>query len=164
MQEEKNSLSKILHKRISEHLDNRWFGIAAALISALGYGSGAIASKHVVTNHTGPVTATAFSLLFGGILVFALFYRDLMFDFKSSPTKAWIPVIFTGISASIGVTFLFLSMVKLPLVVSAPLVGAYPLVSIILAWIFIRKLDRITWKTICGAVLVVIGITLVSVG
>ena len=110
------------------------------------------------------MTATAFSLLFGGILVFALFYRDLMFDFKSSPTKAWIPVIFTGISASIGVTFWFLSMVKLPLVVSAPLVGAYPLVSIILAWIFIRKLDRITWKTICGAILVVIGITLVSVG
>ena len=164
MQEEKNSLSKMLQKRISEQLDNRWIGIAAALISALGYGSGAIASKHVVTNHTGPVTATAFSLLFGGILVFALFYRDLMFDFKSSPTKAWIPVIFTGISASIGVTFWFLSMVKLPLVVSAPLVGAYPLVSIILAWIFIRKLDRITWKTICGAVLVVIGITLVSVG
>lgn len=162
MDKMKNSLSNV-KSRISTHLDNRWIGIAAALISAIGYGSGAIASKHVVTNYTGPVTATAFSLLFGAILVFVLFYKDLMFDFKSSPSKRWIPVIFTGISASIGVTFWFLSMVKLPLVVSAPIVGAYPLVSIILAWIFIRKLDRITWKTLCGALLVIIGITLVSI-
>tara|TARA_Y100000590_G_scaffold463778_1_gene631409 strand:- start:39866 stop:40360 length:495 start_codon:yes stop_codon:yes gene_type:complete len=157
-------LSNVLTGHISGKLDNSWIGITAAIISALGYGSGAIASKHVVTNHTGPVTATAFSLLFGGILVFGLFYRDLKVDFKCSPTKAWIPVIFTGISASIGVTFWFLSMVRLPLVVSAPLVGAYPLVSIILAWIFIRKLDMVSWKTICGAVLVVIGITFVSIG
>jgi len=88
----------------------------------------------------------------------------LMFDFRSSPSKAWIPVIFTGISASIGVTFWFLSMVKLPLVMSAPIVGAYPLVSIILAWVFIRRLDRITWKTLSGALLVITGITLISIG
>ena len=160
----KNGLLHMLKNRMPSQFYNRWIGIGAALISALGYGSGAIVSKHVVTNHTGPITATAFSLLFGAILVFSLFYKDLMVDFKSSPTKAWMPVIFTGISASIGVTFWFLSVVKLPLVVSAPLVGAYPLVSIILAWIFIRRLDRITWKTLCGALLVILGITLVSIG
>jgi|TARA_B110000263_G_C15242321_1_gene479974 drug/metabolite transporter (DMT)-like permease len=160
----KNNLLNRVSSRISAQFDNRLIGITAALISALGYGSGAIASKHVVTNYTGPVTATAFSLLFGAILVFALFYKDLMFDFRSSPSKAWIPVIFTGISASIGVTFWFLSMVKLPLVMSAPIVGAYPLVSIILAWVFIRRLDRITWKTLSGALLVITGITLISIG
>ena len=164
MHKVRDHISSMLNHHIYNRLDHRWIGVTAALISALGYGSGAIASKHVVPHHTGPITATAFSLLFGAILVLGLFYKDLISDFKSSPTKAWIPVIFTGISASIGVTFWFLSMVKLPLVVSAPLVGAYPLVSIILAWIFIRRLDRITWKTICGAILVVIGITLVSNG
>lgn len=154
----------LLQTKLLARVERRWIGFAAAIISAFGYGAGAIASKHVVTHMTGPITATAFSLLFGAILVFGLFYRDLKSDLKTAPRKAWIPVSLAGISASIGVTFWFLSMVKLPLVVSAPLVGAYPLVSIILAWLFIRRLDRVTWRTIAGAIVVIAGITLVTTG
>ena len=90
MQKVRDHISSMLNHHIYNRLDHRWIGVTAALISALGYGSGAIASKHVVTHHTGPITATAFSLLFGAILVLGLFYKDLISDFKSSPTKAWI--------------------------------------------------------------------------
>ena len=43
----------------------RLFGYGAALIAAMGYAVGAIASKKAVTDVASPMTATAFALLFG---------------------------------------------------------------------------------------------------
>ncbi len=42
----------------------------------------------------------------------------------------------------------------------APLVGISPLVSILLTHLFLQRLERVTWRTVLGALLVVIGVTL----
>ena len=40
----------------------------------------------------------------------------------------------------------------------------YPLVSIVLAYLFINRMERITWRTVLGGLLVVGGVALVAVG
>ena len=57
----------------------------------------------------------------------------------------------------------YLALGQAPVVVVAPVTGTNPLFSIILAWVFLRQMERLTLRVVLGAVLVVAGVTVVSV-
>ena len=61
-------------------------------------------------------------------------------------------------------TFWFLALDRAPVVLVAPLTGTYPLVSILLAYIFLKRMERLSWRTLLGAMLVVAGVALIAIG
>ena len=141
-----------------------WLGYAASLAAAFGYGSGALAAKMLVDDHTSPMVATAFSLVFGTIIVAALFHRQAIADLAAAPRRAWLYMALAGLTAAWGVSFYFLALNVAPISVVAPLSSTYPLVSIVLAYVFLQRLERVTMRTVLGGVLVVGGAALVVVG
>jgi drug/metabolite transporter, DME family len=139
-------------------------GYGAALISALGYGAGAIVARHIVVDYASPMTTTAFSLLFGTLLVGLPSLGHVRQDVSRAPSRAWLFVGMAGITSAVGVSFFILAIDAAPVVVAAPVTGAYPLVSIVLSFFFINRMERITWRTVLGGLLVVGGVTLVAFG
>ena len=140
-------------------------GYLAAFGAALCYGSVALVGRKIVNTYAPPMVATAFSLSFGMILVGMLFHRHVLEDLRSRPpARAWLFVALAGCASAWGVSFWFLALNEAPVVLVAPLVGISPLVSILLTHIFLQRIERVTWKTTVGAVLVVAGVALVTVG
>ena len=139
-------------------------GYLAALGAAVAYGTSTVVARRIVDDFSSPLVATAFSLLFGTILVAALFHRDIGYGSITAPRRAWLFMILAGVSATWGVTFLFLALTEAPVVLVAPLSGTHPLVSLVLSHFFLQKLEKVTFRTVIGALLVVIGVTLIAYG
>ena len=139
-------------------------GYLAALGAAASYGSVTLVARKIVTDYSSPLVATAFSLVFGTLMVGALFHRDVIDDAPRTPVRAWLLVAAAGCASTWGVTFWFLALDRAPVVLVAPLAGTHPLVSIVLGYLFLRRVEHLTWRSVVGALLVVIGVALVAVG
>lgn len=141
-----------------------WAGYGSALLSAMGYAGGAVVGAHIVDQYASPITASAFSLAFGAVIVGLPFVAHVRGDAVRAPRSAWMLVGLAGLSASLGVTFYFLAISRAPVVVATPVIGAYPLVAIVLSYFLINRMERITWRTWLGGLLVVGGVALVALG
>ena len=139
-------------------------GYLAALGAAFCYGSGALVARKIVDDYSSPMVGTAFSMLLGTMIVGALFHRHSLADVRRAPRRGWVFVVLAGCASTWGVSFWFLAFTKAPVVLVAPLVGTSPLVSILLAHLFLQRLERVTWRVVLGAVVVVVGVGLIAVG
>lgn len=133
-------------------------------MSAIGYAAGAVVGAHVIANYASPITTSSFSLVFGAVIVGVPFVGHVRRDASGTPLRAWVMVGLAGAAASIGVTFFFLAIGTAPLVVATPVTGAYPLVAIVLSYVFINRMERVNWRTWLGGLLVVCGVVSVALG
>ena len=140
-------------------------GYGASLLAAIAYGSVAVIGRKVVSDYAPPLVATSFSLIFGTIIVLALFHRQFASDIAArAPKRAWLFVAVAGGSATWGVTFWYLALNEAPVVLVAPLAGTYPMIAVVLARIFLKRLEKVTLQTFAGAALVVGGAILITLG
>ena len=140
-------------------------GYGASLLAAIAYGSVAVIGRKVVSDYAPPLVATSFSLIFGTLIVLALFHRQFASDIAArAPKRAWLFVAVAGGSATWGVTFWYLALNEAPVVLVAPLAGTYPMIAVVLARIFLKRLEKVTLQTFAGAALVVGGAILITLG
>ena len=139
-------------------------GYLAALGAAISYGVVSLVARKIVTDYSSPMVGTAFSMMFGTIIVAGLFHRDAMTDAATAPRKAWVYVALAGCASTWGVSFWFLAFNEAPVVLVAPAAGTHPLIAILLSHIFLQRLERVTLRTMLGAVFVVGGVAMVAVG
>ena len=140
-------------------------GYGASFLAAIAYGSVAVVGKKIVSDFAPPFVATSFSMIFGTIILFALFHRQFASDVAANiPKRAWLFVAIAGGSATWGVTFWFLALNEAPVVLVAPLASTYPLIAVVVARIFLQRLERVTMQTFAGAALVVGGAILITFG
>ena len=127
----------------------------------MGYGGSQVVAKQIV-EETHSLVGAAFSLLFGLAILSAVTARDVVQQ-QRVPSRAYLWAVLAGLTSAGGVTFLYLALGHAPVVVVAPVTGTNPLFSIILAWVFLRQMERLTPRVVLGAVLVVAGVTVVSI-
>ena len=139
-------------------------GYLAALGAAISYAVVSLVARKIVTDYSSPMVGTAFSMMFGTMIVAGMFHRHAMNDVASAPRKAWVYVALAGCASTWGVSFWFLAFKEAPVVLVAPAAGTHPLVAIVLAHFFLQRLERVTWRIVLGAMLVVGGVTMVAVG
>ena len=139
-----------------------YLGYAASLAAACGYGSSTVIGREIVGELAPPLVATAFSLIFGMLIVTTIFHRHVFEDMALAPGRAWLMAALAGLASSWGVTFWFLALSEAPVVLVSPLVGVSPLVSILLAYLFLSRIERVTTRTILGGMLVVAGVIVIS--
>ena len=66
-----------------------------------------------------------------------------------------------GMLASNGLVLSFLALERTPVVLVSPIIGITPLITLVLAAIFLRELEKLTFKVISGSIIVVVGVILV---
>ncbi len=139
-------------------------GYLAALGAALSYGSVTLVARKIVDDYSSPIVGTAFSMVFGTVIVAGLFHRHVIADAPGTPMRAWLFVALAGCAATWGVSFWFLALSRAPIVLVAPLAGVHPLVAIALTHFFLQRLEKVTWRTVVGALMLVGGVALIAVG
>ena len=141
-----------------------YLGYLAALGAAMGYGAGAVVGRKAVLDFAPPMVATSLSLLFGAAMIAVLFHRSAFKGLGLIPARGWMEASMAGLCGGLGVASMFFALERSPVVLMAPLTGTYPLFAILLTHVFLQRLDRVTWHTLIGGALVVVGVTLVAAG
>ncbi len=139
-------------------------GYGAALVAAASYGAGSIAAKKAVTDVASPMTVTAFALLFGTIIMALFIPRPIHGNVRKAPKKSYAYMTLAGIAGVWGVAFYHLALLEAPVVLVAPVSGTFPLMAIVMTHLFLQRLERVTIRTVLGAVLVVTGVALIAIG
>ena len=136
-------------------------GIIAATIAAMAYGSGNVIGRHVVTEHTVPLVASFFALVFGTLIIAPFIARDLPKD-RHAPKRGFILMALAGVAGSGGVTSNLFALSHAPVVIVAPVGAITPLISLALAHLFLQRMERVTPRIWIGAALVVAGVILIT--
>ncbi len=140
-------------------------GYGAAIGAAACYGTLAVLGRKIATDIAPPLVANAFAMILGTLVLVAIFQSQIRADFKvPSPKKGWLFVALAGCASTWGVTFWFLALGEAPAILVAPLAAVHPLFSVLLTLIFLRSVERVTKRTVLGAMLVVSGVILITLG
>lgn len=140
-------------------------GYGSALAAAACYGTLAVIGKKVVSDITPPLVATSFSMIIGTFILAAIFQQNIRKDLVVRPAlKGWIFVSLAGGAATWGVTFWFLALSQAPAIMVAPIASIHPVLSVLITLVFLRKTERVSKKTLAGALLVTFGVLLITLG
>lgn len=139
-------------------------GSALALTAAFFYGaSNVVAKKTMGDYHVPPLLFTAFATLFGTLLLFPLCYRNLGSDLKAPGKYLWF-IVAAGICSGGAITVLNLAVSRADVVVVSPLSSLNPVVTLVLAHLFLQRLEKVTLRVVIGTLMAVAGAALVVIG
>ncbi|MFQ5825877.1 MAG: DMT family transporter [Dehalococcoidia bacterium] len=142
---------------------NRVAGYGFSLASAISYGATAVLLKWAVSGLASPLVGATVSLFFGTLALAAVAGRDL----GASAGSNWGAVGFlalSGLASSLGVMFLYTALSLAPAVVATPLGATSPLFTLLGTYLFLRRLERLTYHVVVGCLMVVMGGVLVTTG
>ena len=139
-------------------------GYGLALVAAGLYGASSVVAKKAMGIHDiPPVIFTAFSLLFGTIMLLVVAHHDIGSSL-AIPKRYFVFIMAAGVSSGAAVTFLALALNRAPVAVVTPVLSLSPLVTLILVHLFLRRLERVTSRVILGTVIALTGVILVITG
>jgi drug/metabolite transporter (DMT)-like permease len=141
-------------------------GYIIAVTAAFAYGTNAVLTRHGLGVYGSPLNAIVIALVVGVLVLAPLAVRAwrMQGDGWRPERRATLFIIFSGLSAITGYCANVLALSLLPVVVVAPISATYPLVTVLLVRLFLRGHEEVTWRIALGAILVVTGVILVTVG
>ena len=138
-------------------------GYVCGLSAAVAYGSSTFMIKILVTDYATPLVTATFSVMFGLLMLAPLVASDVPRAFREHRRFATM-FVFSGIAGGIGSLSIFFALERGDLMVVTPIISTSPLITLILAHLFLQRLEKLTIPIILGAILVVGGTALVVVG
>ena len=127
---------------------------------------GASRSSAILGSSTVFAALFAISLLFGVILLWPLAGRAAVQDLTGSGGDRRLVgfAAFSGLAAATAVICLYYALQRAEVVVVSPIVSTNPLITLLLAKIFIAQLENITRRVLLGTTFAVMGVLLVIIG
>jgi transporter family protein len=135
-------------------------GMLLALGAATAYGVNAIVVKEGIQRYGVALPGLVVSIIVGLAAMAPLALRSL--PPVRPPRRAITFMMLSGLCASCGIGSYFLALVQLPVSVVVPISSAYPLVTLLVARLFLNQSERVTWRTALGAACVVAGIVVIA--
>ena len=137
-------------------------GYVLAGAACIAYGASLILAKQVVED-TPPLLAATLGMTFGLLVLAVISAPDVRRD-VGTRKRAWVWAALGGLAAGGGITLMFLAISNAPVVVVAPILAMNPLTAILFSQIFLRGMERLTWRVLLGALLVVVGVIIITLG
>jgi drug/metabolite transporter (DMT)-like permease len=141
-------------------------GYLMALGAAACYGGTNVFAKELTEEYGSPLMISAFSLFFGIVLLWPIAGKEAIRTVRQSRHDPKF-VFFAGLSglaAATGVICLYYALQRSDVAVISPIVSANPLVTLLLAQLFISRLEELTRSLFIGTGVVVVGVMLVVLG
>lgn len=129
-----------------------YVGMGLALGCAAAFGAGAVFARPAVGFFTSANEANFYSNLFAALPFLPFFVRRG----KAGEIRRWTTrnrgfLLLAGLSASLGVTFLYLALANAPVVYAFPISQSRPLFAIAIARLFLQSEERVNWRVLAGA-------------
>ena len=147
--------------------DRRYLiGCLAGLMAGAATGASTVLAKQAVSVYDSPLVITALGMLaamfivvpvVGIIAVRSPAVRE--FD-RRSMSFIWL----SGLSTTVSIIAQLFAVQRADVVIVAPILATFPLWTLLLAHIFIARLEQITWRLTAGAIVTVAGVAAVAVG
>lgn len=135
-------------------------GTLLALGAATAYGVNAIVAKEGMQRFGVVLPGLVVAIVAGLLAMTPLALRAL--PPVRPPARSVGFVMLAGLCAAGGIGSYFLALSQLPVSIVVPISSAYPLVTLLLARLFLHQSERITWRTALGALCVVAGIVVIA--
>ena len=137
----------------------RLFGLGAGL----SYGISSVLIRQGVGEMAPPLVGAAISILSGSLCMVFLSGRNLKTDLKISRNGTLL-MLAAGVAAGSGIIASYFALSMAPVVIISPVQSTTPLFALLWSWLFLGRLEKISPRLILGSILVVIGITLITLG
>ena len=138
-------------------------GYICAIGAGASYGAVNFLGKIAVDDYAPPLVVATIAAAFGTAMLTPLVAREIPNAMRSQAGAAAMYAL-SGMTAAVAAVALFFSLQRADLVVVSPLASTSPLFTLILAHLFLQRLERLTLTLIIGTLLVVGGAVLVVVG
>ncbi len=138
-------------------------GTAFSIGAALAWGTTAVLTRQGLASLAPPLTSAAIALLSGTLILGAISIRDREPALRQKK-KAVGFIMISGAAAGSAVTIYFVALSMAPVVIIAPIAYSYPMFSLLLSYLFLGQLEKITIRVVVGTIAVVVGIALVTIG
>ncbi len=138
----------------------RAFGIGAALAYAIS----SVLIRQGLADLAPPLVGAAVGLLSGTLALAIIGTRNLGGAKLVQNKRSIVFLLISGVAASLGVVSSFFALSLAPVVLVSPLQSTSPLFTLLLSYLFLSHLERITPKLIMGSILVVLGAILLTIG
>ncbi len=147
-------------------------GYLMALGAGASYGATNVMAKQTLEVFDSPLIITMLSMVVGMVVLAPLVgvsaaqsgvHRDKDLGFPGSLwAMRWVAL--AGVASGIAVISLYFAVQRADVVVISPIVSSSPLITLLLAHLFLARLERVTKRLVLGAVLTVGGVVLVVLG
>ncbi|MEC9287383.1 MAG: DMT family transporter [Chloroflexota bacterium] len=148
--------------------DNRgaWIGLGLALVAAASYGGTNVIAKELTEEYGSPLMVSAAGLLFGIILLSPLAGAGMVREVKEAKGNLMFAASagLSGLAAATGVIALYFALQRNDVTVVSPIVSTNPIFTLVLAQIFISRMENLTKWLFLGVGITVVGVIVVSVG
>lgn len=141
------------------------YGFSAA--TAVCYGITSLLAKVGVSGLASPMVGTTISLFAGMTILCSLGFRNAGVPQNNSKhSKKWglLHFVLAGVASFIGVYTHYYALSLAPMVLISPLVSTNPLVTVFLAFFFLRGLEKVTARVITASILIILGGILIILG
>ena len=162
-------LTTALGNSIREGVSNNrgaLIGFGLALVAAASYGGTNVIAKELTEEDGSPLMVSALGLLFGIILLSPLSGASTIREVKAlkgNPMFA-LSAGLSGLAAATGVIALYFALQRSDVTVVSPIVSTNPIFTLILAQVFISRMEDITRWLFLGVVITVAGVITVTIG
>jgi drug/metabolite transporter (DMT)-like permease len=133
------------------------------LLAALGFALRDIISRRGLMSYPEPMVAAAGATLASVVLMWTLTGTGLVRIRATRPAGLGFLAL-SSACESLAYLTMWRAMATAPVSVVSPLVHAQPLFTILLAMIFLRDVERLTWRVVVASLLVVAGVAFVLRG
>ncbi|MBW1800398.1 MAG: EamA family transporter [Deltaproteobacteria bacterium] len=138
-------------------------GRTFAILSAMGYATGAVLARQGITGLTTPLAGSAVSLLTGALVLGVIAGRRLDGNLRKKKRSVFF-FFLAGLASGSGALSSFFALSLAPVVVISPIQNTYPLFALLFARIFLSRLEKITFRLVVGALFVVGGVAMITLG
>ena len=135
-------------------------GFVIIICSSLVYSVAQVLARGLLAGETSSLAASLITLASGSFVLLLATTRNFKRNYDVSKHDfLWIFV--AGMLASNGAMLSFLALERAPVTLVSPIIGITPLITLVLAAIFLRELEKLTFRVIFGSIIVVAGVILV---
>ena len=140
-------------------------GYGLAILAAACYGASTLSGRVLSLQFGSPLIMAAGSMFFATIILSPLFGREAI---QRSTSSGWATlfVFLAGFAAACAVMSLYFAVTRegSNILMIAPIVSCNPLVTLIMARLFLRQSERVTTELVIGTLMAVSGVALVVAG
>ena len=142
----------------------RRLGYLLAIGSAATFASRDTISRHVVTDLIDPLVSAGLALAIGGTILAVILHRQVARSVMTVPRKYLLICALAGVFQGLAGASLFQALSRAPVTVVSPIYASQPLITLILAHFFLKRLEAIDFLLALGTMVSVVGVILVILG
>lgn len=142
----------------------RRLGYVLALAAAATFAGRDVISRHVVSDIAAPLVSAGLALAVGGAILTVILRRQVARSIQTLPRNYLMVCSLAGLFQGLAVASLFQALSRAPVTVVSPIYACTPLITLVLAHVFLRRLEAIDFLLAAGTLLSVAGVVLVILG